>query len=418
MARPPNPELTHQQRRVLELMARGRTNAEIAEALGVTLDGAKYHVREVFDKLGVSSREEAVASWRAGMPSLSQRLRGWLWPVGAVLAGVGGVAVAGVVVAALVVNSGSIAAHLPVVSGVGPPRQQLLMAVVESPPGSGTGTLRVFSRDASNATRSLFVKDGRFTALGWSRDGRMLAVASTDGLSGGRVRITIYDRNAWKDRSFNVQGPVNGISWSYDGAYLALVGKGVVLSKTDGTLVSKIAGKDDAGGWWSPGDDVFAATIDGSLLVVSTSGESHGLSTPPGTVPGTLDALPWANATTIRALAFRPAGKGNEISDAYEIGSSATSGWGMELAETKDTLIGAARALALLPPNKEATQGLTSDGQYGWSLQVGPPHFAAGQDWPLTLYDGAAPVARIEFRQSGPSYSIGPLALVVTSGSG
>lgn len=56
--------LTKRQREVLELIARGRTNYEIAQRLGISLDGAKWHVREVLARLGVESREEAAERWR------------------------------------------------------------------------------------------------------------------------------------------------------------------------------------------------------------------------------------------------------------------------------------------------------------------------------------------------------------------
>jgi DNA-binding CsgD family transcriptional regulator len=58
-------ELTPKQRQVMELMAQGRTNFEIAQALGLSLEGAKYHVSEILAKFDVASREEAVAAWRA-----------------------------------------------------------------------------------------------------------------------------------------------------------------------------------------------------------------------------------------------------------------------------------------------------------------------------------------------------------------
>ncbi|MBE0608101.1 MAG: hypothetical protein IH609_01845 [Dehalococcoidia bacterium] len=58
--------LTERQQEVLGLMARGLTNGEIAQRLGITLDGAKWHVAEVMRKLDASSREEAVAVWRSG----------------------------------------------------------------------------------------------------------------------------------------------------------------------------------------------------------------------------------------------------------------------------------------------------------------------------------------------------------------
>ncbi|HKS92659.1 MAG TPA: helix-turn-helix transcriptional regulator, partial [Tepidiformaceae bacterium] len=56
--------LTPRQREVLALIASGRTNYEIAQQLGLTLDGVKWHVREILARLDVDSREEAAAVWR------------------------------------------------------------------------------------------------------------------------------------------------------------------------------------------------------------------------------------------------------------------------------------------------------------------------------------------------------------------
>jgi DNA-binding CsgD family transcriptional regulator len=103
---------TPRQREVLDLLVRGRSNAEIAAALGVSLDGAKWHVREILSKLGVQSREEAAEYWRAynGLGRRFARVfRGVTvgtasrWLVGG--AGLVGVAAGGVVVA-LVVRGG------------------------------------------------------------------------------------------------------------------------------------------------------------------------------------------------------------------------------------------------------------------------------------------------------------------------
>ena len=58
-------ELTDRQRRVLDLIAGGKTNAQIGEALGITLDGAKWNVSEILTRLGFSSREEAAEYWRS-----------------------------------------------------------------------------------------------------------------------------------------------------------------------------------------------------------------------------------------------------------------------------------------------------------------------------------------------------------------
>ncbi|MBF6600338.1 MAG: response regulator transcription factor [Dehalococcoidia bacterium] len=62
--RPPHPDvLTPRQWEVLELVREGRSNGEIGRALGISRDGAKFHVSEILTKLGVTSRDEA-AEWR------------------------------------------------------------------------------------------------------------------------------------------------------------------------------------------------------------------------------------------------------------------------------------------------------------------------------------------------------------------
>lgn len=66
------PPLTHtgvstwtpRQREVLDLLVKGCTNREIAERLGISLDGAKWHVSEIITRLGVESRDEAAEYWR------------------------------------------------------------------------------------------------------------------------------------------------------------------------------------------------------------------------------------------------------------------------------------------------------------------------------------------------------------------
>lgn len=57
-------ELTARQAEVLRLVARGRTNFQIAQELGLSLEGVKYHLREIMGRLGAASREEAAERWR------------------------------------------------------------------------------------------------------------------------------------------------------------------------------------------------------------------------------------------------------------------------------------------------------------------------------------------------------------------
>ena len=86
--RPHHPDvLTPRQWEVLELIRENLSNQEIAQKLGISLDGVKYHVSEVLTRLGVRNRLEA-ARWRpprpghgglaAVMPLVFWRKLGWL----------------------------------------------------------------------------------------------------------------------------------------------------------------------------------------------------------------------------------------------------------------------------------------------------------------------------------------------------
>jgi DNA-binding NarL/FixJ family response regulator len=53
--------LTDRQCEVVSLVCRGRSNAEIARELHISPRTAEHHVANILEKLGVSSRTEAVA---------------------------------------------------------------------------------------------------------------------------------------------------------------------------------------------------------------------------------------------------------------------------------------------------------------------------------------------------------------------
>lgn len=57
-------EWSAREREVLDLIARGRTNGEIAGQLEISFATAKWHVSELITKLGVSSREEVAEYWQ------------------------------------------------------------------------------------------------------------------------------------------------------------------------------------------------------------------------------------------------------------------------------------------------------------------------------------------------------------------
>jgi DNA-binding CsgD family transcriptional regulator len=54
-------QLTARERDVLALLAEGRSNKEIARALGISVHTAKFHVGQLLDKLDATGRTDAVA---------------------------------------------------------------------------------------------------------------------------------------------------------------------------------------------------------------------------------------------------------------------------------------------------------------------------------------------------------------------
>jgi NarL family two-component system response regulator YdfI len=57
-----SPSLTSRERAILERVARGERNKEIAAALGITERTVKAHLASIYNKLGVDSRAAAVAA--------------------------------------------------------------------------------------------------------------------------------------------------------------------------------------------------------------------------------------------------------------------------------------------------------------------------------------------------------------------
>jgi DNA-binding NarL/FixJ family response regulator len=65
---PPGGELTKQEKKVVRLLARGLTNAELAEQLSVSESTVRTHLRRVFDKLDVETARAAVSwAWQSGL---------------------------------------------------------------------------------------------------------------------------------------------------------------------------------------------------------------------------------------------------------------------------------------------------------------------------------------------------------------
>ncbi len=62
-AAPANENLTTRERDILDHLAKGFRNKEIAEMLGIGIDTVRAHLRNIYEKLHVSSRTEAVVKY-------------------------------------------------------------------------------------------------------------------------------------------------------------------------------------------------------------------------------------------------------------------------------------------------------------------------------------------------------------------
>ena len=63
-AQHPFPDLTEREREVLDLLARGTSNAEIASALVISQKTVRNHVSNIFNKLQVADRSQAIVRAR------------------------------------------------------------------------------------------------------------------------------------------------------------------------------------------------------------------------------------------------------------------------------------------------------------------------------------------------------------------
>lgn len=201
-------ELTKRQEDVVRLIAKGLTNAEIAERLGVTLDGAKWHVREILGKFGVESREEAAAEWER-QRSAGSRVRMWsgsLWTSTAAR-WVGGLAVAGA----------GIAAGTGIAVTLRHDEQEPAKAVVALPspasPATKEGlTLRIESVEADDTQTTV-----TFTLEGRPELGRLASPPFVP----GRVKLTDEHGNEYRPRSSAGDGAQRRQRFVFDPALAA-----------------------------------------------------------------------------------------------------------------------------------------------------------------------------------------------------
>lgn len=68
--------LTQRECDVLALLADGKRNSEIAEALGITENTVEAHLKHIFSKLGVSNRVQAVTYYNSTLATNPEKLTG------------------------------------------------------------------------------------------------------------------------------------------------------------------------------------------------------------------------------------------------------------------------------------------------------------------------------------------------------
>jgi DNA-binding CsgD family transcriptional regulator len=68
--RDPAMPLSARELEVLALTSRGRTNAAVADELGVSVHAVKFHLASIYRKLGVGNRTEAAAAYLTGATPL------------------------------------------------------------------------------------------------------------------------------------------------------------------------------------------------------------------------------------------------------------------------------------------------------------------------------------------------------------
>ena len=284
-------ELSGRQQEVLGLMAEGRTNYEIAEALDLSLEGAKYHVSEILGKLGVDSREEAIAWWRGHRPlreRLPQRMR-FLWPALGWVGGVAAVGVAGLVVAGVVlhfVGSSS--------DSVDNGPAEVWIAVAEGSTETSPGTLSVMQ--VGSSAQAHIIGTGNFYGVAWSPDGQTLVATPNSG--NAPATLFVYSRGSWTAKTIALPTtPSEPPQWSPDGKYLAVVSDSVLFLAPDGSKVSETrpmqqpassygSGNPIISSGWSPDSKLFVTAIYGGIQVSDLHGHVVDLDPTQAGVPG------------------------------------------------------------------------------------------------------------------------------------
>jgi DNA-binding CsgD family transcriptional regulator len=179
----PAGDLTARQRDVLALLTRGHTNPEIAERLGISVQGVKWHVTALLDRFGAANRDELIARIEAGQRPLPRVRRAAVGIATFAAAHLAAGVAAGVVI---LIGVAAVAAALVGVrpwhpdGGESGPRlaslprlNQIASARFERPQG---GTAPLANLDPANPTDAATLR----RVLGWLGDARVVSGGDRD----------------------------------------------------------------------------------------------------------------------------------------------------------------------------------------------------------------------------------------------
>jgi two-component system, NarL family, nitrate/nitrite response regulator NarP len=68
LKRDPRENLTEREKAMLAALAKGRTNTELAADLGISINTVKFHLRNLYEKLDLKNRSQAIAFFYANEP--------------------------------------------------------------------------------------------------------------------------------------------------------------------------------------------------------------------------------------------------------------------------------------------------------------------------------------------------------------
>lgn len=259
------PLVNPRQRKVLDLIVAGHTNQEIADRLGITLSGAKWHVSELLSLFGFFSREEMAEFW-ASRPST----RRFGWPnLGALpLRGLLGTGAASLIVVAIAVPWLMLRASTPDVPLADP---------TAAPPGAAT-----LAPSQSVASEQLPVP-----APG---PGGLLAYLNVKG------DLVVKPMPVGSPQVVRHANGLRSPRWSASGKYLALVEQGVLVVLDAPGKIIRVAEVDNDRTWaWSPSDDELAVfTSDGMWLFYPATGASRVLRAQGSPLPEHPSAVLWS----------------------------------------------------------------------------------------------------------------------------